>query len=313
MEADAMEVDDMEVVNHQILSKLSVFATDEEEVSEQDAFGEDVYDIDAFDMDEPRYMSEYINIIYDVLRELERAPGAMLDPNFLSKQKDVSPRHRGMVVDWLMEVSMKCVLRSDTIFLAIQLLDRFMHVRLVPRAKLQLIGATALFVASKFEETYSLPAEELANLSDGDFKKAHLLDMERVMLHSLKWNLTVPTSLLFLRRWGKAAHSDMHQHTLCKFIVELALSEYSVVRYLPSVQAASAVYLSRRMAKIQPSWTVTLTHYTGLNEEEVLPCARELNKIVRTETTRDEPKAVVLKYRAPSFYKVATVPPLHDL
>jgi hypothetical protein len=105
----------------------------------------------------------------------------------------------------------------------------------------------------------------------------------------------------------------MRQHTLCKFIIELALSEYSVIRYLPSVQAASAVYLSRRMGNLTPSWTATLKHYTGLTEEDVLPCAKELNKIVRTECSRNDPKAVVLKYRAPNFYKVATVPTLIDL
>lgn len=301
--ADAMEVDDMDTMSHS--KNREAVTEEEEEVEEEEAqeesstdFGEEVYDIDAHDHAEPRFMAEYINDIYEVLRELESAPGAALDPNFLSRQNQVTPRNRSMVVDWLNEVSMKCMLRSDTVFLAVQLFDRFLHVRLVPRHKLQLIGATALLIASKFEETYSLPADDITALADGDFTKQSLLDMERLMLHCLKWNLTVPTSLLFLRRWGKAAYSDMPLHNLSKFIIELALSEYSVVRWPPSVQAASAVYLARRMSNVTPAWTATLAHYTRLSEEDVLPCAREMNKIIRTECSKPEPKAVVLKYRA---------------
>jgi len=321
-EGEAMEVDD-EIINHHQVHKLvrsnqrniDIESEEDEEVSEgaivDDRLGAGVEDIDAENLGDPRFLAEYINEIYDVLRKLES--DAKIDPEYMSRQKFLLPWMRGVLVDWLTEVSMKCMLRSDTLFLAVQILDRFLQVRVVPRSRLQLIGATALLIASKFEETFSLPTDDLVVLSDKDFSKEDLIKMERVMLHDLKWNLTVPTSLLFLRRYGKAAQSDLKIHTLSKFIIELSLAEYSILRWQPSTQAAASIYLARRMVGLTP-WNSTLVHYSGFVEADLIPCARQMNNLIRSETTKTEnAKAVVLKYKAENFFRVARIPPLKDL
>lgn len=44
---------------------------------------------------------------------------------------------------------------SDTLFLGVSCIDRFLSVQNVPRSQLQLVGVTCMFLASKYEEIYA--------------------------------------------------------------------------------------------------------------------------------------------------------------
>jgi len=61
---------------------------------------------------------------------------------------------RAILVDWLVEVHMKFNLVPETLFLCINVIDRYCEIVNVPRAKLQLVGVTALLIACKYEEIY---------------------------------------------------------------------------------------------------------------------------------------------------------------
>ena len=65
-----------------------------------------------------------------------------------------TPQMRAILVDWLVEVHMKFNLVSETLYLCINVIDRYCEIVNVPRAKLQLVGVTALLIACKYEEIY---------------------------------------------------------------------------------------------------------------------------------------------------------------
>lgn len=54
------------------------------------------------------------------------------------------------------------------------------------------------------------------------------------------------------------------------FYAELALVQYSMLIYSPSMTAAAAVYAARCTLDVRPLWSDTLQHHTGLSEEELL-------------------------------------------
>ncbi|GLE03368.1 hypothetical protein PINS_up012258 [Pythium insidiosum] len=53
---------------------------------------------------------------------------------------------RAILVDWLIEVHHSFKLQEETLFLAVNYLDRFLSAERVPRKTLQLVGIGALFV-----------------------------------------------------------------------------------------------------------------------------------------------------------------------
>ena len=66
-------------------------------------------------------------------------------------QKDISPAMRTILVDWLIEVQENFELFHETLYLSVKLVDIYLSRKEVVREYLQLVGATCLLVASKFE------------------------------------------------------------------------------------------------------------------------------------------------------------------
>jgi hypothetical protein len=65
---------------------------------------------------------------------------------------------RSILVDWLIEVHFRLQLSAETLFLAINYLDRFLSEAVTTRSELQLVGLTCLFVSSSLPYLVSLVA-----------------------------------------------------------------------------------------------------------------------------------------------------------
>ena len=122
-----------------------------------------------------------------------------------SVQSDVNPAMRSILVDWLVEVAQEYRLTSDTLFLSIAYIDRFLSLLDVKRSRLQLVGVTCMLVASKYEEIYAPQVEEFCYITDNTYTREQMLDMEAEVLNTLAFDITQPTTKTFLRRFIKAA------------------------------------------------------------------------------------------------------------
>ena len=110
-------------------------------------------DIDAPDAEDPQALTEFVNDIYEHLFEKEKTD--RLSPTFLANQSEITDRMRSILVDWLIEVHRMFKLMPETLFLAINIIDRFLSLRSISRDKLQLVGITSMLIASKYEEIYA--------------------------------------------------------------------------------------------------------------------------------------------------------------
>ena len=63
-------------------------------------------------------------------------------------QKDVTPTMRGVLVDWLVEVADEYKLLSETLHLTVSYIDRFLSLKTVNKKRLQLLGVSAMLIAS---------------------------------------------------------------------------------------------------------------------------------------------------------------------
>ena len=70
----------------------------------------------------------------------------------------------------------------------------------ITRHNFQLLGITALFLASKLEEIYPPTANDFATTTDGAYCTAHIAAMERLVLDKLQWRLQAITPFA----WCKA-------------------------------------------------------------------------------------------------------------
>lgn len=143
--------------------------------------------------------------------------------NFL-EGKEITGRMRGILVDWLSQVHVRFHLLPETLYMTVSLVDRFLQVSCflfvliacsyelpfqevaIPKDKLQLLGVTAMFVASKYEEMYAPEIVDFVYITDTSVSKHDIRVMECVLLRTLKFKLGRPLPIHFLRRYSKAAN-----------------------------------------------------------------------------------------------------------
>ncbi|KAL0741163.1 hypothetical protein Bca4012_082676 [Brassica carinata] len=174
-------------------------------------------------------------------------------------------------------VHYKFELMEETLYLTINLIDRFLAVHHhVARKKLQLVGVTAMLLACKYEEVSVPVVDDLNLISDKAYTRREALDMEKLMANTLQFNFCLPTPYVFIRRFLKAAQSDKKVELLSFFIIELCLVEYEMLQYAPSQLAASAIYTAQSTLKGFEEWSKTCEFYTGYTEEKLMECSRKM-------------------------------------
>lgn len=176
---------------------------------------------------------------------------------YMTKQNDINEKMRAILIDWLVEVHLKFKLMIETLYLTVNVIDRFLEKETITRNKLQLVGVTAMFLSSKYEEIYAPECRDFVYISDKAYTREQILAMEGDVLAKLNFQLTTPNAYVFLKRFCKVAGiiSSPRSKTefLANFLVELTLQEYKMLKYLPSMIAASAVYLALKTMG-QPCW-----------------------------------------------------------
>jgi hypothetical protein len=227
-----------------------------------------VNNLDEEDLEDPLMVAEYANEIFEYLRDLECK--SIPNPQYMSHQDDLEWKTRGILVDWLIEVHTRFHLLPETLFLAINIIDRFLSEKVVQLDRFQLVGITAMFIASKYEEVLSPHVENFKRIADDGFSEAEILSAERFVLSTLNYDLSYPNPMNFLRRVSKADNYDIQSRTIGKYLMEISLLDHRFMAYRPSHVAAGAMYLARLMLD-RGEWDATLSYYAGYTEDEVEP------------------------------------------
>ena len=215
----------------------------QEEAEVKTAFEQGIIDLDVEDLDDPLMVAEYVGEIFEYLKVLEEA--TMPNPDYMDHQVNLEWHLRGVLVDWLIEVHTRFHLLPETMFLAINIIDRFLSTRIVELEKLQLVGITAMFIASKYEEVLSPHVQNFKHVADDGFTEEEILKAERFVLAALNYDLSYPNPMNFLRRISKADNYDIQTRTLGKYLLEVSLVDHRFMCFHPSHIAAASMYLSR--------------------------------------------------------------------
>uniref|UniRef100_H2ZC11 Uncharacterized protein n=1 Tax=Ciona savignyi TaxID=51511 RepID=H2ZC11_CIOSA len=263
----------------------------------------DVEDIDENDTENPQLCSEFVNDIYHYMLYLESV--SPINRNYL-KDTGLKSKMRCILVDWLIQVHHRFQLLQETLYLTIAILDRFLQVHPVPRAKLQLAGVTAMLLASKYEEMYAPEVSDFVYITDKAFSQAQILTMEILMLKTINFSLGRPLPLHFLRRNSKAGQVDAIQHTLAKYLMELSLVDYDMCHISPSKLAAGSLCLSIKLLE-DADWSPTLEHYSTYSKEDLLPVVCHLAKNLKSAEKSSYQQAVKSKYSSHKMLKIAQI------
>ena len=167
----------------------------------------------------------------------------------MDNQTEIQWSMRSVLMDWLVQVHLRFNLLPETLFLTVNYIDRFLSSKIVSLGKLQLVGATAIFVAAKYEEITCPSVNEIVYMVDNGYTIDEILKAERFMLSMLQFELGWPGPMSFLRKISKADDYDLETRTLAKYFLEITIMDERFIGSPPSYIAAGAHCLARMMLR----------------------------------------------------------------
>lgn len=249
-------------------------------------------------------VSEYADEIHEYLRELEvkTRPKAA----YMKKQPDITNSMRAILVDWLVEVGEEYKLQNETLYLAVNYIDRFLSSMSVLRGKLQLVGTAAMLLAAKFEEIYPPEVAEFVYITDDTYTKKQVLRMEHLVLKVLSFDLAAPTINQFLTQYFLHQPVSKQVKNLAMYLAELSLVDCDpFLKYLPSLMAAAAFTLANHTVA-GGSWTKPLVEFSGYSLEELVPCIEDLHKLYLNAPQHAQ-QSVREKYKHQKYQEVSLI------
>ncbi|KAF5296260.1 hypothetical protein FQA39_LY12597 [Lamprigera yunnana] len=251
-------------------------------------------------------IEEYRTEIYLYLRELELHNRPK--PGYMRKQPDINYSMRTILVDWLVEVALEYKLQSETLFLAVNYIDRFLSYMSVVRGKLQLVGTAAMFIAAKYEEIYPPDISEFVYITDDTYTRRQVVRMEHLILKVLSFDLSVPTPLTFITAMSIATGIPDRVMYLAMYLTELAMLETDAyLETLPSVLAAAAIAVARYTLNLTP-WTKELKCKTGYETQDFKRTMEFLYILFCKAGTQNQ-RAIQEKYSSSKYLHVSKLTP----
>uniref|UniRef100_A0A0K8UTM8 G2/mitotic-specific cyclin-B3 n=1 Tax=Bactrocera latifrons TaxID=174628 RepID=A0A0K8UTM8_BACLA len=263
---------------------------------------EGVEDFDKANWNDIFQVSHYAMDIFNYMKSREEEFPVT---DYMEKQIHLTKWMRTLLVDWMVEVQETFELNHETLYLAVKIVDLFLCRVIINKDVLQLLGASALFIACKFDERTPPLIEDFLYICDGAYKHNELIRMEMTTLRTINYDLGIPLSYRFLRRYARCAKVSMPTLTLARYILELSLMDYATIQFSDSKLACAALFMALRLDGDTNPWTLTLEYYTGYLLTDFAEIVPVLNATLHR---KPKVKTIRSKYSHKIFHEVAKVP-----
>ncbi|KAM3374933.1 hypothetical protein P3S68_013647 [Capsicum galapagoense] len=94
------------------------------------------------------------------------------------------------------------------------------------------------------------------------------------MVNALQFNMTVPTTYVFMRQFLKAYQSDKKVELMYFFLIELYLVEYEMLRFPPSMLVAATVFTTQCTLGVSREWNTTCKKHSSYDKNQIMECSK---------------------------------------
>ncbi|KAK9461224.1 cyclin-like protein [Lipomyces oligophaga] len=170
------------------------------------------------------------------------------DVSMMDLQPELEWHMRPYLLDFLLESHLSLHLQPQTLFLAVNLIDRYCSRRVVFKKHYQLVGCTALWIAAKYEDKKErVPTvRELKIMCCDAYEEDMFVQMEGHVLSTLEWSISHTTSDACLKQIMRYNCSPTLEH-LANYLCELSLYHKAFIGLFPSAIAAAALFVAQRI------------------------------------------------------------------
>tara|TARA_B110000305_G_scaffold239384_1_gene307031 strand:- start:267 stop:539 length:273 start_codon:yes stop_codon:yes gene_type:complete len=89
----------------------------------------------------------------------------------MEHQPYITERMRSILIDWIIEVHLQFNLKTESLFLGVNMIDRYLEKVVVSKENLQLVGVSAMLIACKYEEIWPPLIKDYVYMCDKAYNK----------------------------------------------------------------------------------------------------------------------------------------------
>jgi hypothetical protein len=138
------------------------------------------------------------------------------------------------------------------------------------------------------DEYYPADIDKLARLTDNSYTAKEIVNMERVILETLNFEMYGSEPMIFINRYIRAAQKqdDIFFYEMCIFFLDCLITSVKGWSKATDFKAASAVLaalvISEKGSKtIDELWSPTMRHYVWPNPEELRSMVTQMIRVLR--------------------------------
>ncbi|KTB23760.1 G2/mitotic-specific cyclin-2 [Nakaseomyces glabratus] len=154
---------------------------------------------------------------------------------------------RDLLLNWVIKIHQNLKLENETLYMTIDLIDKFLIKKKLPIEKFQLLGLTCLYIASKYEEVLPPSIFQFALESDGIFDSEEIKESEFNILETLNFKIGYPSPIVLLDRQldGYLNYNEMKFMSL--YLLEITFVDFRFLSYRMSMRTKAAALITLKM------------------------------------------------------------------
>ena len=225
----------------------------------------------------------------------------------LQDKKYYNEKNRSIIYHWLVKNNHKWKLKDDTIYMAMNIMDRYITQYKSKNLEFQLIAISSYLIASKYEDIYPPYIDELSQICNYIYSNDDIIKKEYEILSGLNFDILYNSSYKFLTFLHSVVdNQNMKLLYLAQFILEISLDNLDILEYSQSERALAALLVSKKILGIKITWN-NLRMYYDYDENKIKTVQKKmiplLNKVMKSKNKN----AIFEKFESSKYKSVSSL------
>lgn len=256
------------------------------------------------------YLNEYFNEVIKNIITTESQNiynyrcGNLFDSQDKNSINDISRKH---IIESIIYQNHLWKLNPDSAYLAINIMDRFIHLNKVKNNKYELVGAASFFIASKHEDIYSPDVQSFSKIFSYKYHYEEIICKESEILSALDFRLLYISSYKVLNLLYSI--SNIHNaniKNLSNMILDFSLTDLNIMKYSQIKRAISSFILANRLFGNKVDINLFKLLF-GCDEKDLNKIVNNLFIILKDAILSKEQNLIAEKYKSYKFNSIFTV------
>ena len=221
--------------------------------------------------------------------------------------KDINERHRGVVIEWLSYVNHFFNKSNETLFMCINIMDRYTSKRKISLNIYQLVGICSFLIASKYEDTDSPPIDKLIYISKYIYTHNDIVSMEKDILVTLNFDIfSVSTFHFFSYFYVVSEINNKKLFHLGQLILEICLLNIEIMSYNQSLIALGAILIAKKCLDIKEG-TNNIKIFYNYTEEDIKEIQKKIILFLSNVVYNDKNNLIMDKFEKNRYMSVSHI------